>query len=156
MLVISIHSDPNFDYPYNMGFADQTGGDLAPNSIVNYPMAPGSSWKEYQPVLEEAFKRIEQFGAQALVVSLGLDTLASDPEASPLGGLKLQIPEYAQMGEKIRSLALPTVYVQEGGYYLQQVPYAAANTVLGRLEYQDAPADATPDQNHPLLRKTQQ
>ncbi len=53
-------------------------------------------------------------GADALVVSLGVDAAAVDPE-SPL---EVTADGYGRAGEILRQLALPTVVVQEGGYDL--------------------------------------
>jgi acetoin utilization deacetylase AcuC-like enzyme len=58
-------------------------------------------------------------GADALVVSLGLDAAAGDPE-SPL---EVSAEGYRRAAEKVAALG-PAVVVQEGGYDL---------TALGRL-----------------------
>ena len=56
-------------------------------------------------------------GADALVVSLGVDAAADDPE-SPL---QVTADGYAAAGRLLGSLGLPTVAVQEGGYHLDTV-----------------------------------
>jgi acetoin utilization deacetylase AcuC-like enzyme len=53
-------------------------------------------------------------GADALVVSLGVDAAAEDPE-SPL---LVTADGYRSAGQRLGSLGLPTVIVQEGGYHL--------------------------------------
>jgi len=74
------------------------------------------------------------FGAQALVVSMGWDTLVGDPVAFPQARFNL-VPttDGANMGnlllfgggsENDSGLNLPTIVVQEGGYSLDLVPIA--------------------------------
>ena len=42
VLVVSIHADPEIEYPYNCGFADQYGGDSALNATLCLPL-PGNT-----------------------------------------------------------------------------------------------------------------
>ncbi len=53
-------------------------------------------------------------GAEALVVSLGVDAAAGDPE-SPL---EVSRSGFAAAGRSLAAPGLPTVFVQEGGYDL--------------------------------------
>jgi acetoin utilization deacetylase AcuC-like enzyme len=55
--------------------------------------------------------------SEALVVSLGVDAAAGDPE-SPLS---ITESGYVGAGNRIASLDLPTVFVQEGGYVLETI-----------------------------------
>jgi acetoin utilization deacetylase AcuC-like enzyme len=63
-------------------------------------------------------------GTDVLVVSLGLDTVAGDPDSRPGHGFAFTIADYARMGSVIRSTGLQVLVVQEGGYHLPQVPRA--------------------------------
>ena len=65
---------------------------------------------------------------------MGVDTVANDPECSPLGGFGLCSGEYVEMGRMIREMGLPTVYVQEGGYKLDEVAVLVRNIVLPEFE----------------------
>jgi acetoin utilization deacetylase AcuC-like enzyme len=56
-------------------------------------------------------------GADALVVSLGVDAAADDPE-SPL---RVTADGYAAAGRLLGSLGVPAVVVQEGGYHLDTI-----------------------------------
>ena len=56
-------------------------------------------------------------GCDALVVSLGVDAAADDPE-SPL---QVTADGYAAAGRLLGPLGLPAVVVQEGGYHLQSL-----------------------------------
>ena len=66
----------------------------------------------------------------AVVVSVGVDTVLNDPECSPLGGFALTQPDYVDMGRMVRAMQLPTVFVQEGGYKLDEVAQLVRNIVL--------------------------
>ena len=61
-----------------------------------------------------AGERRPAHGSTALVVSLGVDAAADDPE-SPL---QVTAQGYADTGARLAALGLPTVLVQEGGYHL--------------------------------------
>lgn len=76
-------------------------------------------------------KEIENFGTQALVVSLGLDTHIGDPCAVRRAGFKLEGDDYIYMGKTIGSANLPTIVVQEGGYKMDSVPKAATDFLNG-------------------------
>jgi acetoin utilization deacetylase AcuC-like enzyme len=52
ILVVSIHADPAFDYPYNAGFADQIGGPSALNATLNIPLPPMLEWPAYRVELQ--------------------------------------------------------------------------------------------------------
>ena len=75
--------------------------------------------------------KIKDFGAEALVVSLGLDTYLNDPCAVRRAGFKLAGEDYTLMGKQIGASNLPTIVVQEGGYKMDSVPQAAANVLFG-------------------------
>lgn len=59
-----------------------------------------------------------------LVVSLGLDALAGDPDSRRGHGFALSIEDYGSMGALIRRAGLQTLVLQEGGYDLARVPSA--------------------------------
>jgi acetoin utilization deacetylase AcuC-like enzyme len=65
---------------------------------------------------------------QALVVSLGFDTLGTDPEIVPGAGMALTPADFGAMGSMFRALPCPVLYLQEGGYDL--VGIAAASKHL--------------------------
>lgn len=134
ILVCSIHCDPDFDYPFHSGFADETGTEEAVGVTLHLPLVPETQWTTYRVALGVALKRIvEDFEAQALVVSLGLDTYEDDPCTIRRAGFKLKGDDYWEMGQTIRAKVgdTPTVFVQEGGYRMDKVGKAAADVVLG-------------------------
>ena len=81
--------------------------------------------------MEQAMKKIQSFGAEALVVSLGLDTLDGDPCAIRRAGFLMSGQDYVEMGQWIGSYAntIPILVVQEGGYRMDKVPIAASDVI---------------------------
>src|SRR5215813_5541113 len=73
VLTISLHADPKQEYPYFLGHADETGAGKGSGFHLNLPMPWGTSWDGYQKALSVAMKRIADFGADVIVVSLGVD-----------------------------------------------------------------------------------
>jgi acetoin utilization deacetylase AcuC-like enzyme len=111
----SVHVDPGAGwFPHVVGYADETGpadGDAA-GTTRNVPLAPGSGDAEWLEGLLSIAEGAVRFGAQALVVSLGVDAALTDPE-SPL---RVTRGGFASTGRVLATLDLPTVLVQEGGY----------------------------------------
>ena len=65
--------------------------------------------------------------ARALVVALGVDAAAGDPE-SPL---EVTAAGYREAGRILGELGLPTVVVQEGGYDLATIGELVVETLTG-------------------------
>ena len=80
--------------------------------------------------------RIHEFGATALVVSMGLDTLEGDPCAVVRAGFKLSGNDYLEMGKTIGYNKIPTLFIQEGGYKMDKIAQAAADVLAGFAESQ--------------------
>lgn len=131
VLMISIHCHPDCDYPFHSGFYDETGSGEGEGATLHLPLMPGTTWEAYSNDLRRAMKKVQEFGANALVVSLGLDTYLGDPCAIRRAGFNLEGQDYSRMGEIIGSAKLPTVVIQEGGYKMDVVPQAAANVLFG-------------------------
>ncbi len=112
VLTVSIHADPARFYPFFWGHAQERGEGEGQGFNLNLPLARGVGDDGYLEALGAAFDRIRDFGADALVVALGLDAYENDP----LRGLAVTTPGFARIGEAIGGLGLPTLLVQEGGY----------------------------------------
>ena len=117
VLVQSIHGDPKTEYPFYLGHADETGSGAGAGFNWNYPLPAGSSNALWFDALETACKRISNFGPDALVVSLGVDTYVRDPISS----FQLDTPEYLRLGARLAALKLPTLFVLEGGYAVAEI-----------------------------------
>jgi acetoin utilization deacetylase AcuC-like enzyme len=110
----SVHVDPGAGwFPHYVGFAEERGTGEGLGANRNVPLAPGTGDADWLAAVDLLCEDVRERGADALVVSLGLDAAASDPE-SPL---QVTANGYRQAGERVGALA-PTVVVQEGGYDL--------------------------------------
>ena len=94
---------------------------------LNLPLPAGSSVAAWFAALEVACTRIDRHQADALVVSLGLDTFAGDP----ISKFALQSADFMRLGARLRKLGLPTVFVLEGGYAAAELGVNAANVMDG-------------------------
>lgn len=133
VLVVSIHADTALDYPHTTGYADEVGVGAGMGANLNIPLPRGTDEAAYWVALQRALAAIRQFGARALVVSLGFDTYIHDP----MGRFRLTQESYRVMGRVIDSLDLPTVYIQEGGYAVTELGALAVaffNGVLADAE----------------------
>ncbi len=127
VLFTSIHGDPNTEYPFYLGYADERGEGAGLGCNQNLPLPRGTGFSVWRAALAQALQGIARFGADALVVSLGLDTFDGDPVA----GFKLQSDDYLRVGADIAAAGLPTVFVFEGGYAVAEVGVNAVNVLAG-------------------------
>lgn len=110
----SVHVDPGAGwFPHYVGFADERGSGAGAGANKNLPLAPGTGDQDWLAAVRAICAQVAGRGADAIVVSLGVDAAASDPE-SPL---EVSQAAYRQAGELIGTLG-PIVAVQEGGYDL--------------------------------------
>ena len=49
--------------------------------------------------------------------------------ADPISSFKLDSPDYLKMGELIAGLGLPTLFVMEGGYAVEEIGINAVNVL---------------------------
>src|SRR5215213_7256358 len=85
VLTISIHADPNFEYPHYWGYANETGSGAGLGFHKNFPLEKGTDNGRYLTALEDALSLIRRFGPKHLVVSAGMDIYTHDP----LGTIKV-------------------------------------------------------------------
>jgi len=112
VLTISIHADPNFEYPHFAGYADEHGKGIGLGFHHNFPLPAGTDDASYISTLDRALELIREFKPVYLVLSAGMDIYADDP----LGKIKVTTDGIGEIGKRIASLSLPTVIVMEGGY----------------------------------------
>ena len=127
VLFCSIHADPGFAYPYFLGYADETGQGAGAGFNLNLPLPKKTDWPRYAGALDAALARVRDFGADVLLISLGLDTFEDDP----ICRFRLKTEDYLRMGAKIASLRLPTLFVFEGGYNIERLGANTANVLEG-------------------------
>ena len=127
VMFASIHGDPHTEYPFFLGYADEKGIGAGEGFNLNLPLPRGTGFAAWRDVLKLALQRIAAFGAQALVVSLGLDTFEGDP----ISGFKLRGEDFWRVGEDLASAGLPTVFIFEGGYAVAELGVNAVNALEG-------------------------
>ncbi|WP_179405593.1 histone deacetylase family protein [Burkholderia guangdongensis] len=127
VLFASLHADPAVDYPHFLGYADETGHGAGADCNHNYPMPWGTDWSGYSAALADACGEIGRFAPDALIVSLGVDTFEGDPISS----FKLKSDDYPRMGAAIARLGLPTLFVMEGGYAVDEIGVNAVGVLTG-------------------------
>jgi acetoin utilization deacetylase AcuC-like enzyme len=127
VLFVSIHGDPRTEYPFYLGQADELGEGAGQGFNLNLPLPAGSSKAVWFAALATACQKIKQFGADALVISLGLDTFADDP----ISTFELKTSDYFELGAILKQLGLPTVFILEGGYAAKELGVNAANVLSG-------------------------
>lgn len=112
VLTISIHADPNFEYPYYAGYAAERGTGAGLGFHKNFPLEKGTDDARYLSTLEEALRLVRDFEPKCVVVSAGMDIYTDDP----LGKIGVTTEGIGEIGKRISVLHLPTVIVMEGGY----------------------------------------
>ena len=127
VLFVSIHGDPRTEFPFYLGHADETGDGAGQGYNMNLPLARGATPAQWFAALETACIRIGSYAPDALVVSLGVDTWAGDP----ISGFTLQSADFLRTGERIGYLGLPTAFVFEGGYAVDEIGVNVVNVLEG-------------------------
>lgn len=112
VLTVSIHADPARFYPFFWGTAQERGAGEGLGSNFNLPLPRGTDDAAYLAALATALVRVRAFGADVLVLALGLDAHVNDP----FHGFAVTTTGFARIATAIAALGLPCVIVQEGGY----------------------------------------
>ncbi|MGB3277743.1 MAG: histone deacetylase family protein [Pseudorhodobacter sp.] len=112
VLTVSIHADPARFYPFFWGHAHERGQGAGLGYNLNLPLARGTDDAGFLAALDVSLQQIRSFGADVVVVALGLDAFIGDP----FKGLAVTTPGFARIGAAIAGLGLPCLFVQEGGY----------------------------------------
>lgn len=127
VLFASIHGDPRTEYPFYLGYADELGAGAGCGFNLNIPLPRGTEFPVWRGALADTLRAIDHFGADALVVSLGVDTF----EADPISRFRLCSNDYRRVGEDIAGAELPTVFVLEGGYAVGDIGINVVNVLEG-------------------------
>jgi len=112
VLTISIHADPDYEYPYFSGFSSETGEGEGAGFNFNYPLPEKTGGEQYFRTLKKGIREIEKFNPEFLVIALGFDTAKGDPS----GKWSLLKDDFYNNGNLIGKLKKRTLVVQEGGY----------------------------------------
>ncbi len=127
VLFISLHAHPSQEYPFFLGYEDETGIGEGEGYNRNFPMRWGTGWDVYAQRLAEAIKHIREYSPDALLVSLGVDTFEKDP----ISQFRLKSEDYLRMGEAIATIEKPTLFLMEGGYAVEEIGVNLVNVLLG-------------------------
>jgi acetoin utilization deacetylase AcuC-like enzyme len=131
VFVGSAHVDPGAGFfPHFLGFADETGRHAGLGTTCNLPLPPRSGDDRWLAAVETLVGEARAFGAEALVVALGVDASSEDP-SSPL---RISRDGLRATGILCGALGLPTVVVQEGGSHLKALGGLVAEALAGVAE----------------------
>jgi acetoin utilization deacetylase AcuC-like enzyme len=109
----SVHVDPGAGwFPHTVGYADEVD---ACGTTRNVPVPPGTGDDGWLTALDRVLEEVGRFEPEAVVVSLGVDAAAEDPN-SPL---EVTDVGFSGAGRRLAGLDRPTVLVHEGGYVLE-------------------------------------
>ena len=127
VLFVSIHADPDCEYPWFSGFPDEGGAGAGRGLNVNLPLSIGTDDTLYLQTLDRALNEVDRFAPAFLVVSLGVDICRGDP----LGKFDLPVSTFETIGRRLARTGLPSLLVQEGGYDLDTVGACVQNVLDG-------------------------
>jgi acetoin utilization deacetylase AcuC-like enzyme len=113
----SVHGDPRGLYPWYAGYEDETGTGRGLGYNLNLPLAAGTENAGYIAAVERGLEAIQKFGASVLIISLGFDAHLGDPTAN----LAVTGDGFRAIGERIGSIDVPVLLVQEGGYIVEKL-----------------------------------
>ena len=128
VLAISIHQERAF--PQSIGAVEENGDGAGLGYNVNIPLPPGSGEGAYLAAMEEVVApALRLFEPDLIIVPCGFDAGHFDPTARML----LTSESFRRMTSIIKALAAELcggrlVFVHEGGYALQSVPFLALAT----------------------------
>ena len=126
----SLHVDPGAGwFPHYAGYATERGRGEGDGFNRNLPLAPGTGDDGWLAALAALCDEARAVEPDAVVVSLGLDAAATDPE-SPLCVTEAG---YQAAGRLVAELG-PVVLIQEGGYDLASLGGLAVAALSGAAE----------------------
>lgn len=95
----------------------------------------GTTWAQYKKVLQNVVNAWTE--KDVIIVSLGFDTMETDPlthekeEDGSHGGFELSQQDFFEMGKLFGKCENQILFIQEGGYDLQNVPQACVKLIQG-------------------------
>jgi acetoin utilization deacetylase AcuC-like enzyme len=113
VLYVSLHADPDYQFPYFLGRADEVGEGEGSGANLNIPLPSGTDDSAYLDALDRGLAAIADTAGDVIVVSLGFDTYGHDP----IGDFALTTAVYHECGRRVAALGRRLVILQEGGYH---------------------------------------
>ncbi|MBE0687772.1 MAG: histone deacetylase family protein [Anaerolineaceae bacterium] len=130
VLFVSLHADPEAEYPFFSGYADERGGAQALGANINLPLPKGCDDQTYLHALSQALDAIRVYQPNWLVLSAGYDTCQEDPSTY----FNLTDQAFSEIGKRIGALNLPTVIMHEGGYAIEHNGLLSARLLSGIID----------------------
>ena len=113
VLYVSLHADPERQYPFFLGRADEIGEGEGSGANLNIPLPAGTDDTAYLEALDRGLAAIADTPGEVVIVSLGFDTYGHDP----IGDFALTTAVYHECGRRTAALGRKLVILQEGGYH---------------------------------------
>lgn len=118
VLTISVHGDPRHHFPYFCGFPSEIGKGKGEGFNLNVILEDNTKIRSYMKCLKEVvFPVVKRFEPNYLIISAGFDTYHLDP----IGKWSLVTEDYLKIAAEFKKLKLPTVILQEGGYFTKDL-----------------------------------
>ena len=114
-------------FPHFLGHADEKGIEDGEGFNLNCPLPRNTSYEQWRKSLIKVIDEIKIFSPDFFLISLGVDTFEHDP----ISFFKLKSEDYFDVGRIIASLNLPTLFVMEGGYAINQIGINTVNILKG-------------------------
>ena len=127
VLFVSLHADPDRQYPYFLGGADERGAGEGEGFNLNIPLPIKTTNAQFLGALDQACERIAAYTPAHVLISLGVDTFGEDP----LGDFALTVDVYPRIGARLAQLNLPAVFLMEGGYAIDALGQNVAGVLGG-------------------------
>lgn len=112
VLTVSIHAHPERYYPFFWGYPEERGAGEGEGANLNLCLERGTGDEGFMAALATGMQAVADWGADTLVLALGLDAFEGDPFA----GLAVTTAGFGRIGRAVAGMGLPTLIVQEGGY----------------------------------------
>lgn len=126
---LSVHADPMEEYPYFLGHADEKGVGQGLGHNFNYPLPLGTTADALMSAIETGLAEINSYAPDYLVISLGVDFFEGDP----ISQFKLTEAEMPAIGALVKKANVPTLFVMEGGYAVDDLGRNVAALIDGFL-----------------------
>ena len=132
---VSIHANPEYDYPFYEGYRD----DYENDNILNIPFEPNTKIDNYMIHIKEAVKFLISHNIDHLIIAFGGDTYKDDPDASELCRCGLDIDDYNTISRYIATelkkykTGLKIIVTQEGGYELENIGKITESFINGLI-----------------------
>jgi len=114
--------------PYYWGTEEERGEGEGLGYNVNVVLPDGTGDDLYLETLEKTIQsHIIPYNPDVLIISLGVDTFEGDP----VGTFKITSPCFTKIGKLIKSVGVPTLFIQEGGYDSPELGVNVCNVLEG-------------------------